>query len=1729
MLQACRSRIEALTTQLPNVSNLLDGFQITAELEQQLLALPFAEDPPKLNRIYQKSPDQFLFGLACDYRWDSSSQTLRNLADEEISHEKLYSIAMVWVLLAIRNWYHSSLPVHFFAAFDEWYSTGQPSSIPRYMLAAEFHQKLHWSSDSVQDWIKSLAAVESEHDSVVEKHLRKVNQLLKTIHTFQPMDAVKDALIYGSMPSIPLGIQKLSERDSLTCAWYFPRPAEQKTIKSFFLRGLRSDAGKNGEFYEDALLAMSIWMGRDVENILDLKCIGYLEEIPFKEDSLRCQYLVHQTSTTWHVPRAKTADTTFDSITPHKALSLRIQKIVPWHGRARLIDMLPPTPVPWAQRCYERMSIELKCSPTRARLMARDYMVRLMYEGTANSALVEFWRGCAGSAENGARTVALKHYIKPFSGPVSDTYRSACKQIFGSLEAATVTTSGNPKTPLPPVLIDLKFLDRAVEQLQKLISTQQDPADAHNAVAVLTLLLLVVATGHRRSRTPFFFPWDIDLDDEIVFVSDKLVVGSEARFLPLPSVVCRQVQGYVHHLSRLTRSTRVTKDIRNHALWICSFFEDPKKGMSAFSPDPLLNLGFLFQIDATSTASTLKTGDVEAELRKLGIAFETRASRRQIAQYFMDSSHGGKCVQAFLGHQPEYHAFGPRSSWTVLEWASTLRPTQTKYLENLGLKDQLIVCQSDKPVTTKSLCLIKPPRAMSMNGYEGRNRDSMWAAQRARQAVRSVLGEINFASLSMVVDDDLVKVVHSKIEAEIPTDQAARKKISLELSKYLDRLREAGLTKVQSAIVNLQPTDVGPVDLDFARSLRIAKSFRLDWLGALGHPIGTSAWDRTERLAQLCINLVVQDAVLAPERLAALLDAISNDEGVAIYKDQICLRAQVSTRKSKFETSVSLSVSSMALVLGCQKSAVVGLVSISWKEVDARVSTILRKLLGQPVGVKVWKVASLCHFFRAYWFIQLPGFLYSIAVGVHNGPAVDETTERNLFEDRPFEGGIFSLSAPRSASSLNFQGKTPQRQAYEALTSLLRRSAGELGDGSATKRNQRGKLLVNLKTASNTELAYWREQQPIVDLLHGYLGNLLEEGGLRKANLAFSSIDSYFRAMAKGLVQLAWDKSFDAWSSDEYTALYQNLEKTLSSPDKPTGTSIRTFHRYLQDSFDAPPCPYLFSGPPVPSRIRGSLVTAQQADDAIRALMALKSMDPNRLRRAALQIALCSGYGLRRMEAIALETAAFDTTEPQFLSIEKNGLRDLKSPSSRRTIPAMLNTKKLKKLVEEVKAASSLAPVHRSFLFEEVGRELPIYPNAVESQIAYAALRWSSGNDRSLLHSLRHTYSTQVLLGAFCPMPSQPATIRAIARLCSELDPQATNALLRGPDNWPFQIDLMAKAMGHSGVDTLLDVYFHASSWMTAEYCAKQYVDSDLSDARLAGILGKDRTVITKQRLVACKPGGDDVKGPNHIFVLSRVQAAQSGLSRGLHDRQKTQIKTIDGDLSGQSEVISMIHFDRLLRHRSAQECSVDQITEYATDQIGLPSKLVKAFFDKYRKAVTGLGFDDFEFKHSELVHQAGKYRGGMLQSLDKRELFLGTISAFIAAGDEHRLEAIKALLQAWYARVDIKKPLIVCLNKVEVHSAMSLLQSLGVLPMQIKLLAYCSPSDADARSLANDFPNMTVHAIGRASRGVKNAVVREFAINVGQAKLALVPDGRDFHRCLLIAALALGCTSELS
>lgn len=686
---------------------------------------------------------------------------------------------------------------------------------------------------------------------------------------------------------------------------------------------------------------------------------------------------------------------------------------------------------------------------------------------------------------------------------------------------------------------------------------------------------------------------------------------------------------------------------------------------------------------------------------------------------------------------------------------------------------------------------------------------------------------------------------------------------------------------------------------------------------------------------------------------------------------------------------------------------------------------------------------------------------------------------------------------------------------------MLKDAEGELGDGSSTKKNQRRKLRVNLASGRNAELDYWRQQQPIVDLLYGYLGNLLEEGGLRKTILAFSSIGSYFRAMAKGLVQLAWDQSFDAWSPDEYTDLYKKLEKALPSPDKPTGTSIRTFHRYLQDSFDAPACPYLFSGTPVPSRIRGSLVTARQAGAAVRTLLAYKSPEPDRLRRAALQIALCSGYGLRRMEAIALETAAFDVAESQFLWIEKNRLRDLKSPASRRTIPAMLNAKLLKKVIEEAMAISALVPGRRNFMFEEVGRDLPIYPNAMESQIAYAALRWSSGNDRSLLHSLRHTYSTQVLLSALCPSPRLPALSRAIDRLCSESDIHAKNSLLRMPDNWPFQIDVMAKTMGHSGVDTLLDVYFHASSWITAEYCAKHYRDSDLSDARLAGLLGKDRSVITKQRLAAFKPEGDYAQNPNFLFVLSRVRAAHSGLSKGPKSTCNGKSKAVNGEESAQGGLINMVHFDRLLRHRSAQKLSVERTIDHATNQLGLPPKPIKAFFDEYRKAVTGLGFDDFEFENSELVHQAGKYRGGMLRSLDKRELFLGKIANFIG-DDDHRRQTVTAFLEAWYARVNSKRPLIVCLTKVEVFSTISLLQSLGVLRTQIKLSAYCPVSDPDVQALVSDFPSMAVHAAGRASRGIKNAVVREFAIDVGQAELAPVPDGRDFHRCLLLAALVL-------
>ena len=303
-------------------------------------------------------------------------------------------------------------------------------------------------------------------------------------------------------------------------------------------------------------------------------------------------------------------------------------------------------------------------SSRRLDLKVRDELARSIYQASSSAFLVETLTNPVDEDKFGADSSA--YYLDRLNLRTLDTYKAACKNIFGK--------HGFPKKFDAFFRSEDRFAVRTEEHqsISSLLlarieeaTASKDPVVYHNALSRYLLMLLVVATGHRKSTTPFFFPWDVLDEEKLAVISDKQVVGSESRFIPLPAWLSNMVVEYRHHLLRLAsllqaRHPRVAGSILS-MLHVKANISHGGGRKTEGGEEAANRIGMFFTIDGQGHASTLATADLEA-----GYGPVCRKSigefRSCIANSLWSQGLSGFQVEAFLGHNGDLHMFGESSS-----------------------------------------------------------------------------------------------------------------------------------------------------------------------------------------------------------------------------------------------------------------------------------------------------------------------------------------------------------------------------------------------------------------------------------------------------------------------------------------------------------------------------------------------------------------------------------------------------------------------------------------------------------------------------------------------------------------------------------------------------------------------------------------------------------------------------------------------------------------------------------------------------------------------------------------------------------------------------------------------------------------------------------------------------------------------------------------------------------
>ena len=1514
----------------------------------------------------------------------------------------------------------------------------------------------------------------------------------------------------------------LNERERLSSHHNAFLESELKDLSSLIIETLEAandkyhDTSATAPFcMEAAISALAISTGRCIEDALKFPLISESgEHIRFKPlpyQGIKGEYKY----ALW--VRGNNSGEILNIALP-EFLSVILQNVFYCSGAKTIENCLPYSLIPWEERCYNWLGRQLVGSKYKTRRKIRDSLARSLYQGSASSSLLAqlattqntIWR----------KQESLSYYINPLNERNADEYADACKRIFGKYGDGARKLN-HRKNPLQDSKLAVSALEhrQISEYLRSKIEACKEAGnhiEYHNWFARYCLMLLIVATGHRKSRTPFFFPWDVLTNEKLAFICDKAVVGSEARYVPLPSWVTEQVKEYHKHLLDFSDhiafdSPQLSKKIRHMAGGgdLRSIEWTPQENVGSSETSSFF--GMFFSISSGHIVTTLTTS-------KLSKSYETVSSksisafRKSVADALWSDGLSGYQVEAFLGHNGELHAFGESSAWSIMGWGEQVRPKLAKYLSSRGWIPVKVWTKRSSRQNTKLGYYEAPLLDASDESYEGRTRSRNQALAFAKRIVRSNLPEDWFSNEKASITDDDVRMLKAIAHENLKHDKPAMQKINQALAMEIERLRRR-LRTVSSTVANMTRTEASPIEITSSRNFAVANVIRFWWLRQVGsHKISTQD-GQLYRLAEIGISLIIFDAVLDIDNWKSILLSIANHETRSAHGCLI-VHTRIEKASKVFDKSLVLSPHTAALIIGHKQKF------NTFKPADSFTKDvtklILKKLREAPwkLDEDVQSFENLIITFRAWWQVRLPGALFAIACGKNSGPAADIQSECAIFGISYFDDSKQpeAVSLPKEINK-----DINSLAAIDEFNKMLNKSKGKFEKLGAISRTQRKELKNTLNHDVPSELRDLANQQPIVALLFEFILHLVEEGGKRLDVLRYGAIRTYFSNIIR-LNKIMWNEDPQDFSTEDFDERYKRLLDELPIAK---GT-LASFHQFLRGTIGAPISRIAWNSERIPTHCRSALITVAQFNEAWESIDQLIQGNVQLLQHAKSHLCIGYDYGLRRKEIFGLEAKHIFFGKNEGVLVNHNIARDLKYSNSHRLVPAILYGKQQHKHISTVTAQAIASPSHRKFIFFDPELRNELFPTIKIDIIVRDVLRKATGNYDVVPYSMRHTAATRLAHFAFESPRLISLSKHAEQSIKGELNEKLFFSCFDGGFHaWPFWIDRVAMLLGHSDVSTLLDTYWHTSDLRLAEHTWHVAESDHLNDEQVAFMLGRVRSSISHMKKDLLNNISPAMEQQNihetlisHYAKISNIPELGGSIKRSTIKKKNSQsIYSEDGE---DSPVI-WVTYDRLLCHRMREGLTLKQLEEFAP-QIGIKKNRAHDFISAYQEIVVFTSFDDFEPTNSEIMIADPKRSNGVLRGATERERGVAAAHRHNHASAEFAAK-LGSFTKIWIERINFKAPWFVALNEDEAKSIIEVLFAFGVTQAQLEF-CQCNFDMSRLRGIPSIQKHINaVTQTGSALSKYERVRVSEFGIRVGQTSEASAGDYRDTHRLALVLA----------
>jgi integrase len=1381
-------------------------------------------------------------------------------------------------------------------------------------------------------------------------------------------------------------------------------------------------------------------------------------------------------------------------------------------GADAIEDGLPYSIISWEIRCLEWLESHLKVSRHSINRRIRDALPRALYQESANPALLD-WITTPLQKGNWMKE-SLSYYLNPSNELTVSAYSNACARLFLKL--------GTPKDILSlfsskEIGIPLDEHHRISQLFLNDLSRQEKSKDHiayHNALARYVLMLLIVATGHRKSNTPFYFPWDILPTENLVFICDKLTVGSEARFVPIPAWLSELVDRY--HLHLLNFSDQIKSANPQLANRISQLVQTEVRSDHARNKqinnltEAHIQFSQFFFVGKDFKVRTITTRDLEkfySPVSENGI----RHFRKSIANSLWNQGLSGHQIEAFLGHNAALHAFGESSAWSITKWAEQVRDKQLSYLVDRGWKSINIKLPS-KMIGIQANSV--PCYKKSSLSYDGRSitRDS--ALAKARMIIRDLLPPEWFtAENAKITDEDVTKLKEAALE-RLSDDPESCDKVFQAIAEALRKARKAKGAKVASALANLTRIEPGPVAITSSRHFAIGSVVRTWWVGRLGCYSKDPNENYIDRLSAIGFCLIAFDAVLDTTTWKELISAIANHETRSV-KGCLVVRAVVNKSSRSFEKTIILSPYTAAQIFGFEHAH--RSVGADKNVIKTATNRIEKWLRSAPHSGESLSLTQLITVFRAWWLLKLSGTEFAIAIGNYSGPAPNIMSECAIYG---IESASSSLSSVNLAlNKINSSFKLNRSSAQSQFDKLLREAQGVFEQKEQTNRRQRNQLFKLLQDDEKyAELKVLAGKHSIVSAMLGFLQYMLVEGGIKVSVYSFGTIKTYYSGVNE-LINIWWDIDLEDLGTADFDKAYNALLRTSPQASFP----IWLFHKLLRETRDVAHTTVSTSYDRHLLQCRSSLITTSQFENAWNSLALLKN-DGQLVFHAKTFMSISYQYALRTKEALGLNLSNFLPTKPFGILVKRNNIRDLKTKkaSIRITQPILANTKYQKHLSGVVTLCEK-SPVKNDSIFSDPEKVDSLYSKSNINESATSVLRACTGNLSVVPYSMRHSAATRLAHFALRSPRKIPISTFVENAFKDEIDIQYfTSCFDQGFDSWPFWTDRVSMFLGHTSVDTLLNTYWHSSHVRLAEQTWHASENFELTPQQLASIVGKDRSTISKQLTKLKIAGADDEAIIQESLIVYYIGKSNIPLLSDEPEIEHPKRSLIIPEGGAAHENCGMwVLLHRLLCTRLAENLSIDDTIKLA-EQLNISGAETGAFFDTYKRFVDEKEFEDFEPRLSDLIFGAAKRNAGVLRGSIERER---GIAAAQRLSDESNEFASKLVTfsKIWDERTKAAKPWFVSRSANELTIILEVLEKIGVFRDQLEFIS-CNFDNSTLRGvLTRSELNGMIKQICRVSKGSANGRVSEVGVRVKQHKGTKIGDYRDTHRlALVLAAITL-------